>query len=164
MEKESGSDRYSQDRALGYLCLVIIGGAVLFVLCLFFTSPSAQWLKNLGAALVKGPLQPSIPRAVALSCFNVVLLALFWGFGHTVFREGHGPPLSGESHPGYLKRFRGAWPILVLFCLVPGLGGAFICIACMTDGTLQAYPVLLVNLLSPLVCFAALALTALKKK
>ena len=164
MEKESGSDRYSQDRALGYLCLVFIGGAVLFVLCVFFTSPSAQWLKNLGAALVKGPLQPSIPRAVALSCLNVVVLALFWGFGHLVFREGHGPPLSGESHPSYFQRFRGAWPILVLFCLVPGLEGAATCLVGMTDGTIQAYPVFLVNLLSPLVCFAALALTALKKK
>jgi len=164
MEKESGTDRYSQDRMLGYLCLVIIGGAVLFVLCVFFTSPSAQWLKNLGAALVKGPLQPSIPRAVALSCLNVVVLALFWGFGHLVFREGQGPPLSGESHPSYFRRFRGAWPILVLFCLVPGLEGAATCLVGMTDGTIQAYPVFLVNLLSPLVCFAALALTALKKK
>ncbi|MEC8895753.1 MAG: hypothetical protein VX675_05480 [Planctomycetota bacterium] len=164
MQKESGSDRYSQDRALGYLCLVFIGGAVIFVLCVFFTSPSAQWLKNLGAALVKGPLQPSIPRAVALSCLNVVVLALFWGFGHLVFREGQGPPLSGESHPSYFRRFRGAWPILVLFCLVPGLEGAATCLVGMTDGTIQAYPVFLVNLLSPLVCFAALALTALKKK
>ncbi|MEC9030702.1 MAG: hypothetical protein VYB15_02370, partial [Planctomycetota bacterium] len=142
MEKESGTDRYSQDRMLGYLCLVIIGGAVLFVLCVFFTSPSAQWLKNLGAALVKGPLQPSIPRAVALSCLNVVVLALFWGFGHLVFREGQGgPPLSGESHPSYFRRFRGAWPILVLFCLVPGLEGAATCLVGMTDGTIQAYPV-----------------------
>lgn len=148
----------------GYLCLVFIGGAVLFVLCVFFTSPSPQWLKNLGAALVNGPLQPSIPRAVALSCFNVVLLALFWGFGHLVFREGHGPHLSGEDHPSFFQRFRGAWPILVIFCMVPGLGGAATCLASMTDGTIQAYPVFLVNLLSPIVCFAALALTALKKK
>ena len=149
---------------VGYMLLALFAGFTLFDLCLFFTSPSPQWLEDMGRALIRGPLEPSIPRALALSFFNVVLIALSWGFGHLVFRAGSGPPLSGENHSSFFQRLRGAWAILVIFSMLPGLGGASVCLAGMTDGTIQAYPIFLLNLLSPAVCFAALALTALKKK